>query len=349
MNIFEPFPLEDLASQLLQQNRRVAVVIPCYRVKSHILGVLARVPLWVSHVLVVDDACPEGTGAWVRSNVQDPRVEVLTREENGGVGAAVCTGYERALELGAHIAVKVDGDGQMAPELLPHFIRPILLARADYTKGNRFVDTAAIAQMPRTRLIGNLVLSFMCKLSSGYWQVFDPTNGYTAIDTRVLARVPRHKLSPRYFFESDMLFRLGCLRAVVEDVPMFAHYPHAESSLSIPEVVGPFALGHLRNLAKRLVYNYYLRDFSLASLLLPTGLALGSFGIVFGGVHWWQSSAAGVATPAGTVMLAALPLLVGIQLLLAFFASDMQAAPRVPISGQIPLLNKSPSDTSFPS
>jgi dolichol-phosphate mannosyltransferase len=346
MNNTDQLPLDDLGTHVIESGIRVVVVIACYRVKAHVLDVIERVPWWVSHVLVVDDACPEKTGAWVKAECRDPRVEVLMREVNGGVGAALCTGYARAVERNADVVVKVDGDGQMAPELLPMFVRPILLGRADYTKGNRFIDADAIAKMPRMRLLGNLVLSFMCKASSGYWHIFDPTNGFTAIDGRVLVRLPIRKLARRYFFESDMLFRLGCLRAVVEDVPMFAHYPHSESSLSIPRVIGPFAIGHLRNFLKRLIYNYYLRDFSPASLLLPIGLGLTAFGTVFGAFHWWQSIMTGITTPAGTVMLAALPLLVGIQFLLAFFSADVQVTPRIPLASQLSNRIKKAKDSS---
>lgn len=310
---------------------KVAVVIPCYKVKRHVLGVIAAMPPDVSQVWVIDDACPERTGEHVRLHCSDPRVRVIDRAENGGVGAAVMTGYRAAAAAGADIIVKIDGDGQMPPARLPQFVTPIRQGLADYTKGNRFFDPESLAQMPRVRLFGNLALSFLTKLSSGYWQVTDPTNGYTAIDARLVHRLPLAKIAKRYFFESDLLFRLGTLRAVVLDVPMRAEYPHGDSSLSPGRVIGPFLVGNLRNAVKRISYMYYLRDFSLGSLLLPAGLALTLFGVLFGGFQWATLAHAGQTASAGTVMLAALPVIVGIQMLLTFVQFDVQNAPRTPV------------------
>lgn len=311
--------------------RPVAVVIPCYKVKRHVLGVIEQIPQTVAQIWVVDDACPEGTGDHVQANCSDPRVRIVRLAQNGGVGAAVLAGYRAALAAGAAIMVKIDGDGQMPPARIPQFVTPIQQGLADYTKGNRFFDPESLADMPAVRLFGNLALSFLTKLSSGYWHVVDPTNGYTAIDARLVGRLPLDKIATRYFFESDLLFRLGTLRAVVLDVPMRAEYPHEDSSLSIKRVIGPFIAGHLRNSFKRVLYMYYLRDFSLGSLLLPMGLALTAFGLVFGSVKWASLMAVGSLASAGTVMLAALPLILGIQMLLTFVQFDVQNVPRVPV------------------
>jgi len=238
----------------------------------------------------------------------------------------------RALELGAGIIVKIDGDGQMDPAMLPRFVAPIVAGYADYTKGNRFYDLRHIGRMPRVRLFGNAVLSFMAKISTGYWDIFDPTNGYTAIDARVAALLPYERISQRYFFETDLLFRLGTYRAVVVDVPMDARYADEVSNLRIGSVLGEFLRKHLRNLCKRIFYNYFLRDLSIASLELLAGIAMLAFGVAYGGWHWWQALASGSATPIGTVMLAVLPVLVGLQLTLAFLAYDIAAVPRLPVS-----------------
>ncbi len=309
----------------------VAVVIPCYKVRRHVLGVIAQIPDDVAQVWVVDDACPEHTGDHVEAECRDPRVRVVRLEKNGGVGAAVMAGYRAALAAGAAIMVKIDGDGQMPPARIPQFITPIQQGLADYTKGNRFFDPESLAEMPGMRLFGNLMLSFLTKVSSGYWHIVDPTNGYTAIDARLVARLRMDKIATRYFFESDLLFRLGTLRAVVLDVPMRAEYPHEESSLSIKRVIGPFLAGNVRNFLKRIVYMYYLRDFSLGSLLLPLGILLTAFGIGFGAVKWAHLMALGTVASAGTVMLAALPLILGIQMLLTFVQFDVQNVPRVPV------------------
>lgn len=310
---------------------RIAVVIPCYRVTKHILGVIEEIGTEVWRIYVVDDKCPDESGSYVEANCQDPRVVVLRHEVNQGVGGAVMTGYQAAIADGADVIVKLDGDGQMDPALIPNFIGPILDGEADYTKGNRFFDLEKIRAMPPVRLIGNAVLSLMTKLSSGYWDLFDPTNGYTAIHADVARYLPFGKISSRYFFETDMLFRLNTLRAVVVDVPMDAKYGEEESNLKIPKIVGEFLIKNLRNFSKRIFYNYYLRDMSLASIELPLGILLFLGGGGIGAWHWLQSAREGVFTSAGTVMLSALPVLVGLQLILSFLAYDIASVPRQPI------------------
>ncbi len=308
----------------------IGVVIPCYKVSAHIVELLQKIGNEVDAIYVVDDCCPEKSGALVEKNCWDPRVRVIYHEANQGVGGAVMSGYKAAIADGASVIVKIDGDGQMPPSLIPAFVAPIIAGDADYTKGNRFFDLEEIQVMPRLRLFGNAVLSFVTKLSSGYWDLFDPTNGYTAIHAEVARHLPFSKISSRYFFETDMLFRLNTLRAVAVDVPMDANYGSEVSNLKISKIIGEFLLKHIRNFIKRIFYNYWLRDMSLASIELPLGLLLFVSGMTFGAYHWIHSLMKGVATPAGTVMLAALPVLMGAQLVLAFLAYDIASVPRRP-------------------
>lgn len=314
-----------------QHAPKIAVVIPCYRVTNHVLDVIANIGMEVSAIFAVDDCCPDGSGDLITKNCTDTRVHVLRNLQNMGVGGAVLAGYRAAIEAGANVIVKIDGDGQMDPALIPVLIAPIVAGEADYTKGNRFFDLEGIRTMPRARLFGNAVLSFMTKLSSGYWDLFDPTNGYTAIHADVARHLPFEKISRGYFFETDMLFRLNTLRAVVADVPMDGQYGDEVSNLKISKIIGEFFIKHVRNFAKRIFYNYYLRDMSLASIELPLGVLLFISGCVFGAYHWIHSFHEGVATPAGTVMLAALPVLMGTQLILAFLGYDIASVPRKPL------------------
>jgi dolichol-phosphate mannosyltransferase len=309
----------------------IAVVIPSFRVTRHILGVISRIGSDVNHIYVVDDKCPDNSGNFVRENCRDPRVKVIYHIENEGVGGAVMTGYKAAISDGASVIVKIDGDGQMDPGLIPVFVRPILDGHSDYTKGNRFFNLEQVRAMPPLRLFGNAMLSFMTKLSSGYWDIFDPTNGYTAIHAEVVLRLPLNKISRRYFFESDMLFRLNAMNAVVVDVPMDAIYGDESSNLKISKIVTEFLGKNIKNFFKRLFYNYYLRNLSLASIELPLGVALIIFGTIYGGAHWLISARTDAVTPAGTVILAALPILMGMQLILAFLAHDISSLPRYPI------------------
>ena len=241
------------------------------------------------------------------------------------------TGYRATLKDGIDIIVKLDSDGQMDPALIIDFVGPIVDGEADYTKGNRFFELEKVKSMPRIRLIGNAILSFMCKLSSGYWNLFDPTNEFTAIHADVARRLPFNSISKRYFFESDILFRLNTLRAVVIDIPMEAKYGDEISNLKISRIVGEFLVKHSKNFIKRIFYNYYLRDMSLASIELPVGLSLLLFGTIYGIYHWVHSTTLGITTPVGTVMIAALTILMGVQLVLAFLSYDIANIPNRPV------------------
>ncbi len=309
----------------------IAVVIPAYKVQDQILGVLDRIGNEVSAIYVVDDCCPQHSGAFVSQHTQDKRIKVLRNEENLGVGGATMTGYKAAIRDGHTVIVKVDGDGQMAPELIPQFVAPILDGLADYTKGNRFYDLTHIGRMPAIRLTGNAALSFMSKLSSGYWDIFDPTNGYTAIHANIAAHLPMSKISRRYFFESDLLFRLNTMKCVVMDIPMDAHYGDEVSNLKIKSIIGEFLNSHLRNFGKRVIYNYFLRDMSPASIHLIFGFVLTVYGTLYGLSAWYSSAMDETVSAPGTVMMAALPLILGLQFLLAFITHDTQSIPRLPL------------------
>ena len=313
----------------------IAVVIPCYRCRDHIGDVLARIGSEVARIVVVDDACPDGTGkhveAMLSSCLSPPQVTVLYQDENTGVGGAVLRGMLHAREAGADIMVKIDGDGQMEPELVERFVAPIWAGEADYTKGNRFYSYSLVKDMPFIRFFGNGMLSFFTKLSSGYWNVFDPTNGYVAISGRVFDELPLNSIHQRYFFETDMLCQLNLLRAVVMDVPTRAIYGDERSGLSPIRLILPFIRLNMARFFRRVTYNYFLRDFSIGSLSLLIGTPLLSFGLIFGVWQWITMSQAGLAASAGTVMLATLPVILGFILILNFFSIDVMMVPKDPL------------------
>jgi dolichol-phosphate mannosyltransferase len=307
----------------------VAVVIPCYRAANSILDVLQSIPEFVDHIFVVDDACPDKSGQVVKSKSMDSRINVLTHNSNQGVGGAVVTGYKAALEnTDAQVIAKMDADGQMDPSNIVHLIRPLLLKEADYAKGTRFDSLEDIEQMPKLRILGNAVLSLMSKFSTGYWDINDPTNGFTAISRTALQGIALSKLRRSFFFESDMLFRLALVRAVVVDVPMSALYASERSNLRIRRVLVEFPHRHNVNFLKRIFYNYYLREWNVGSLELPIGLILMGFGVLFGVSTWASSSALGVSATSGQALLAAVPIILGFQLFLAFLTYDISAVPR---------------------
>lgn len=309
----------------------IAVVIPCYRVTAHIEGVITAIGPEVDHIFCVDDHCPNESGKFIDRTIHDDRVSIIYHEQNQGVGGATISGYKAAIENGADIVVKLDGDGQMDPSLIGGFVGPIIDGNADYTKGNRFFRTEDLRGMPCLRLIGNALLSFVSKFSTGYWNLFDPANGFTAIHRYALENLPLEKISHDFFFESDMLFRLNTLGAVTIDIPLPAQYGDEVSNLKIPKIMLPFLTKHVVNFLKRVAYNYYVRDFNIASLLLPLGILLFVFGVVFGIDKWMESSASGVPATAGTVMIAAISTFAGLQFLLGVLNFDIRNTPTLPL------------------
>jgi glycosyltransferase involved in cell wall biosynthesis len=233
------------------RGRRIAVVVPAYNETTKIARTIRSVPGFVDHVIVVDDASTDGT---VRVALRSQRrgLEVVTHERNRGVGAAIATGYARAFELGAEVTAVMAGDSQMDPADLAMLVGTVVSDRADYAKGNRFLWPGGWRAMPFSRLLGNIVLSFLTRLASGYHSVFDSQCGYTAASRRALATILSGPLFPRYGYPNDLLARLGAAGARVTDVPVRPVYgPDWRSGIRIPRVVGPllFLLG--RAMARR--------------------------------------------------------------------------------------------------
>lgn len=309
-------------------NKQIAVVIPAYRVRSKIVDVVNSMEDYVDYIVVIDDKCPEKSGAYLHSQIQDERLEIIYHEINKGVGGAMKTGFHKVLDLGADIVVKVDGDGQMDTAFIPTLIQPILENKADFTKGNRFYNPRYIKQMPALRLFGNSCLSLVNKFVTGYWSIMDPTNGFIAVNSNKLAVIEFDKLSDRYFFESDLLFRLSLQSAVVTDIPMPAKYDDENSSLNIGKVIVTFIPKYIKRYIKRIAYLYFIRDFNAGTIQLFFGVLLWLFGFLFGGYHWYLSLKYGHPASLGTIMVAALPVILGFQLLLGFLLYDINNQPK---------------------
>jgi glycosyltransferase involved in cell wall biosynthesis len=306
----------------------IHVVVPAYNEEVHVGAVLASVPDYVDRVVVVDDCSTDGTGPVVQA-CTDRRVVLLRTPRNVGVGGAMVVGYRWALDHGADIVVKMDGDGQMPAEALPALLDALVEQGADYAKGNRFLQRELVAtRMPAERIVGNVVLTFLTKLASGYWNVFDPQNGYTAVRASALRVLPLDRLHPGYFFENDMLVCLNVHDYRVVDVPMPPVYNEERSHLSILAVLFTFPLLLVRRFFHRVVEKYVLRDFSPIALFLFLGLASLTFGIVLGGSLWLHSYWSGIPTPTGSIILTLLALVVGFQLCLQAIVLDIQATPR---------------------
>ena len=201
----------------------VAAVVPAYNEAAHIGDVITTMPAIVDHIIVVDDQSSDDTAATARL-VDDPRVEVIEHTQNKGVGGSIITAHKRALALGSDINVVFAGDGQMDPAYLSDLVDPLIDEGLGYTKGNRFYSIGSWEGMPRSRVFGNVVLSFLTKAASGYWNLFDPSNGYTAITRNALESINLDAIAERYDFETDMLINLNIVNTGAADVPIPARY-----------------------------------------------------------------------------------------------------------------------------
>ena len=311
----------------------IAAVVPAYNVGAHLGDVLRQMPLAFRTIIVVADASRDDTAAVAEGFAElDPRIVVLRHDRNEGVGGAMITGFRKALETGADIVVKIDGDGQMPLWLVPQLVQPLIDGTADYTKGNRFRDFQAVRAMPLVRRLGNVVLSFLSKAATGYWHCFDPANGFLAIRADVLSQLPLHKIDRSYFFETSMLSHLYVLGAVVKEVPMPARYAGETSNLSITEVVRQFPGKLLWSLIRRLILKNFVYDFNLESFHILAGAPLLTAGVLYGGYHWWWYGTRHLPAPTGTVVLSALLITIGTQLLISAVNLDLQSIPRDPIN-----------------
>ncbi|MFH1478127.1 MAG: glycosyltransferase family 2 protein [Verrucomicrobiota bacterium] len=314
---------------------KIAVVIPAYRAAASIAEVIRGIPSWVDSIVVVEDGGGDNTAELAANMAKiDRRIHVVCHSFNQGIGGAVLSGYQLACQLKAEIIVKMDSDGQMDVAYLPQLIAPLVAGEADYTKGNRFLHTEQLKTMPILRLIGNIALSFLAKLASGYWNVFDPTNGYTAIKAALARRLCVARLDKRYFFETSILLELGLMRAVVRDVFIPSRYGNEISYLSKRRTIMSFPGKLIKGLLRRIWVQYFVRDFSIGSVFFIGGMVFFLFGAIFGLMHWIQSALTRQVASTGTVMLAVLPIILGVQLLLQVIVLDVQNVPHKPIFGE---------------
>jgi len=304
----------------------ICCIIPTYKALNTICAVVDHATRYVDLVIVVDDQCPQRSGALVEKEFHNNEsVLVISHSRNQGVGGAVKTGIAKALELGASVIIKIDADNQMDPRYIP-VITNLFAADGglEYVKGNRFIDLKLIGAMPRLRLIGNSGLSLLVKFSSGYWNILDPTNGYIAFSSRALQRIQWQELSPRYFFETHVLCVMGLKKARIAEIDMPARYGDEESSLSMPKSLLEFPPKLFKLWLKRMLLQYFVFDINLGSLYLLFGLILTASAALFGVYEWVASIVTKTPRTTGTVMLAVLPFLMGFQLLLNALMHDVQ-------------------------
>ncbi len=310
----------------MYRDLRVAVVVPAHNEELLVGTVVTTAPELVDHVIVVDDASGDGTSEAAKA-VDDPRCEVHRLPENQGVGGAIVHGHKRALELGADVCVVMAGDAQMDPAYLPKLLDPIADGEAGFTKANRFYGEGSFEGMPRHRVVGNIGLSFLTKAASGYWGLFDPQNGYTAIHRSALERLQLDRLAKRYDFENDLLIKLNVLRVPARDVPIPAVYGTEVSGLSVGRVAPRLVVRLWRGFWHRMWWKYVLQSFSAVALMFFTGLFLVAVGLAFSVFTVVNTLGPPVASP-GTVLLAVAPLLSGLHFLVSAMQLDIQEGNR---------------------
>lgn len=303
---------------------KVICVIPTYRAKDTVASIAKKSLDYVDEVIVVDDACPEGSGS--SADGLDKRITVVYRDKNGGVGAATKTGITLALDCQADVIVKLDADGQMEPSLIPDLISPLISGWSDMTKGTRFDSPEDLEGMPKGRLLGNSALTLINKFTTGYWSLNDPTNGFIAITKQLANELKWEKVSDDYFFESDLLFRARLVGAIISQMRMRSTYKNEHSDLKPLKVVFPFLAKHAKNQIKRLLYLYFVREWNLGTIYLLSAGGAFLVGVVASFLAIEQSSFGNVGT--GTAVLASLGFILWVQFVSQFLAIDVTSEPK---------------------
>jgi len=306
------------------EGKSVAVVVPAYREEELIGATLGGIPGFVDRVYVVDDGSPDGTAERARS-FGDSRVEVITHERNEGVGAAILTGYGRALVDEVDVVCVMAGDNQMDPAELEQLVRPVAGGEVDYAKANRLFTGEAWRVIPRHRYVGNAILSLLTKIASGYWHVADSQSGYTAISRAMLAQLDRDRIYRGYGFPNDMLVHLNVWNARVRDFPARPVYGVGErSGIRLRRVVPRISWLLLKGFLWRLREKYVIRDFHPLVFFYAFGFVMTAAGLALGIVET-ALRIAGNAVSVGTVVLVALLLIAGSQFTLFAMWFDMES------------------------
>jgi len=313
----------------MYKGQAVAVVVPAYNEEQHIVATLQDMPAFVDSVIVVDDGSTDATVERVSAfSAQEKRVSLLLNEGNQGKGTAVVRGCREAISTGAAIVALMDGDHQMPAQHLGELLDPLVQDGYDASKGNRFIGLGeGLAAMPKYRLLGNVVLTMLTKLASGYWSLFDSQNGYWAFRAQTLTRLNLARLARRYDLENSLLINLNVIGARIKDVGIPARYADEKSKIRIwrdmPRIMATLCVGFWR----RIFYRYVIHDFHPVALFLFAGLFLSVVGTGFG-IKAVADSLGEPAATTGTVMLSVLPLLIGVQLLLAALVLDILSEPK---------------------
>jgi glycosyltransferase involved in cell wall biosynthesis len=291
--------------------------------------VVSNLPSQVDHIILVNDCSTDETETIIHGlQEENKKITYLKHEVNQGVGGAMLTGFEKSMRLNSDLTIKMDGDNQMDPFYIPALIKPLIEDKADFTKGNRFRDFGALKKMPLSRRIGNLGLSFMIKAASGYWNIFDPNNGFFAIKNETLPDLNFNRIHKRYFFESSLLIELYYANAVILDVPMKARYGDEISGLSRTKTLFEFPPKLFWAFIRRIILKYFLYEFNIASLFMLFGFPLFIMGAIYGILSYIKYASSHLPAPTGTVVIPTLLITLGFQLLLSAANYDINNYPK---------------------
>jgi glycosyltransferase involved in cell wall biosynthesis len=305
------------------EGRTVAVVVPAYNEEALVGSTVSGIPAFVDNIIVVDDSSKDETA--VRAQNADKRVEVIAHERNQGVGAAIVTGYRRAIAIGVDVTCVMAADGQMDPDDLETLVRAIAVDETDYAKANRLFTGQAWQLIPRTRYLGNAALSFMTKIASGYWHVADSQSGYTAVNLETLKLLDLDRIYRRYGFPNDLLVHLNVFNRRVRDYPSRPIYGVGErSGIRLRHVVPKISWLLLKGFFWRMGQKYVIRDFHPLILFYMLGILLFAGGFLLG-VAEVALRIYGNPIPSATIVLVALLVISGLQLLLFAMWFDMES------------------------
>ena len=306
------------------EGKRVAVVVPAFDEERLVGETIRRIPEFVDRVYVVDDASRDETAARAEA-VGDSRVELMRHERNSGVGAAIATGYRRALEDDIDVVCVMAADNQMDPTELESLVEPVAHGEVEYAKANRLVSGEAWKVIPKTRYLGNAVLSLLTKIASGYWHVADSQAGYTALSSSALQRLELDRLYPRYGFPNDMLVHLNVQNARVRDVPSRPIYDVGEQSgIKLRSVVPRISWLLFKAFWWRMGQKYVIRDFHPLVFFYVFGVLMTLAGFLLGVIEVVLRILGNeITTP--TIVLVAVLFIAGLQLTLFAMWFDMEA------------------------
>ncbi len=310
----------------MYKDKRVAVVVPAYNEELLIAKVIGTMPIFVDHIVVVDDGSRDGT-ARAAEQVGDDRLNLVVHERNTGVGGAVVTGHKTALALGADVICIMSGDAQCDPAYLESLVSPVVEGTCDMAKGNRFYSMDSFRSMPSFRILGNVFMSFLVKFATGYWRIVDPLFGYLAVNRTALERIPLDRISKGYSLENDTLINLNIIGATVMDVPIPALYGDEVSKIKLYRDIPSVTWFLFKGFWRRIFWKYVLWSFSPIALFLVAGIALSAWGALFGLFVVINTLGPPVAST-GTVLLSVGPLLLGLQLILFALVLDIQEGSR---------------------